>query len=63
MTPLCLVVDTYTPTEIEEQAFAHAKEPKKLVVVPGGRFEAYDGPKFPAFVNPATEWFEQHLMK
>ena len=65
-TPLLMIVaenDVITPTELEKQAFTRAKEPKKLVVVPGGHFEAYDGPKFPAFVNPATEWFKQHLMK
>lgn len=63
-TPLMMIVaddDVITPTALEKEAFSRAKEPKKLVVVPGGHFEAYQGPKFPAFAQPATEWFKQHL--
>ena len=55
--------DVITPTALEKEAFGRAKEPKQLVVVPGGHFEAYVGPKFPPFVNPATEWFKAHLNK
>jgi hypothetical protein len=55
-TPLLMIIasdDIITPTELEKKAFERAKEPKKLVVVPGRHFDAYDGPKHDAFALPA----------
>jgi uncharacterized protein len=63
-TPFMMIIasdDIITPTEMEKKAFERAKEPKKLIVVPGRHFEAYYGPKHEAFVAPAVEWFKQHL--
>jgi len=65
-TPLLMVIasnDDITPTADEKEAFARAKEPKKLVVVEGRHFEAYQGPKHDQFATPAVEWFKTHLME
>ncbi len=65
-TPLLMVIasdDIVTPTEQEKKAFQRAREPKKLVVVPGRHFEAYNGPKHMQFFAPQLEWFQEHLMK
>jgi len=64
-TPLLMVIasnDDITPTADEKEAFARAKEPKKLVVVEGRHFEAYQGPKHDQFATPAVEWFKTYLM-
>lgn len=62
-TPLLMLVaqdDVLTPTELALGAFAQAREPKKLVMLPGGHFDAYvDG--FEASMRPARDWFLQHL--
>jgi uncharacterized protein len=63
-TPFLMIIasdDIITPTALEKKAFERAKEPKKLIVVPGRHFDAYDGPKHEAFVTPAVEWFKQYL--
>ena len=63
-TPFLMIIaseDIITPTELEKKAFDRAKEPKKLVVVPGRHFDAYHGPKHEAFVTPAVDWFTQYL--
>lgn len=65
-TPLLMVIasdDIVTPTEQEKKAFQRAREPKKLVVVQGRHFDAYNGPKHMEFFAPQLEWFQQHLMK
>jgi len=38
-----------------------AREPKKLVVLPGWHFEAYSGPGFEMSSGAARDWFVQHL--
>lgn len=62
-TPLLMLVakdDVLTPTELALEAFENAREPKKLVVLPGGHFDAYvDG--FDVSSGPARDWFVQHL--
>lgn len=65
-TPLLMVLgsdDIVTPVEQSRQAFARAREPKKLVVVPARHYEAYSGPTHLQFFAPQLEWFEQHLMR
>jgi len=64
-TPLMMIVashDTITPTDQAIEAFQRALEPKSLVIVRGGHFEAYQGPKHEQFARPAVEWFRQWLM-
>lgn len=65
-TPYMMIIasdDIITPTAAEKEAFARAKEPKKLVEVQGRHFDAYKGPKHDQFAGPAVEWFKQWLMK
>jgi hypothetical protein len=43
-TPLCMVVaenDVLTPTDMALAAYEKAREPKRLVILPGGHFDAY----------------------
>lgn len=62
-TPLLMLVareDYLTPAHLALDAYAAAKEPKKLVLLPGGHFDAYvDG--FEASSVPARDWFLEHL--
>jgi uncharacterized protein len=63
-TPYLMVIasdDVITPTDAEKKAFERAKEPKKLVIVPGRHFDAYKGAKHDAFATPAVEWFSKWL--
>ncbi|BBG00084.1 MULTISPECIES: alpha/beta hydrolase [Pseudonocardia] len=62
-TPLLMLVakdDVLTPTELAIGAFGNAREPKKLVVLPGGHFDAYVN-GFEESSVPATDWFATHL--
>lgn len=62
-TPLLMLVaenDVLTPTELAIAAYEDAREPKKLVILPGGHFDAYvDG--FDHAMPPARDWFVEHL--
>ena len=64
-TPLLMVVaenDVLTPTDLAIEAYARAREPKKLEIIPGGHFDAYTV-GFERSATPAANWFKQHLMK
>ncbi|MCD2187343.1 alpha/beta hydrolase [Actinomycetospora soli] len=62
-TPLLMLVaekDVLTPTELAIGAYQQAREPKKLVILPGGHFDAYvDG--YDHSMPPARDWFVEHL--
>jgi hypothetical protein len=61
--PLLMIVgalDTCTFPEIQVDVFETAREPKKLVVHPGGHFDTYIE-HFEATSRPAREWFAEHL--
>ena len=62
-TPLLLVVargDHLTPAHFAIDAFERAREPKRLVILPGGHFDAYvDG--FEGASTPARDFFVEHL--
>jgi hypothetical protein len=62
-TPLLLLParnDVLTPSAFAIGAYEQAREPKKLVILPGGHFDAYvDG--FDASSRPALAWFQEHL--
>ena len=65
-TPLMMIVaqnDVLTPTDLAIEAFGRAREPKQLVILSGGHFDAYTGPGFQQSSTPALSWFRQHLMK
>jgi len=63
-TPLMMVValgDVLTVADLALGAYERALEPKRLVTLPGGHFDAYVK-DFEASAGPATEWFTQHLL-
>ena len=64
-TPLLMVVapnDRLVAGELASAAFETAAHPKKLVVVPGGHFDAYVGRGFEISSGAAREWFVEHLV-
>ena len=62
-TPLLMVVareDHLTPAHLAIDAYERAREPKRLVILPSGHFDAYvDG--FDEASAPARDWFVEHL--
>jgi fermentation-respiration switch protein FrsA (DUF1100 family) len=62
-TPLLMLVaqeDMLTPTALAVDAFERAQHPKRLVMLPGGHFDAYVA-QFEASSSAARDWFVQHL--
>lgn len=76
-TPFCMVVaagDHLTPSDLAIAAYQRALEPKRLVVLPGGHFDAYIsraelkragfehvGAGFELASTAARDWFVEHL--
>jgi uncharacterized protein len=62
-TPLLMLVareDHLTPSELAIAAFQRANEPRKLVIMPGGHFDAYvKGLEVSS--GQARDWFLEHL--
>ena len=62
-TPLLMCVaenDVLAPTDVAIRGYGTANEPKKLLIMPGGHFDAYiDG--FDLAAAAAVQWFTQHL--
>jgi hypothetical protein len=62
-TPLLLMVavgDHLVPSELAIAAFDEAHQPKELIIMPGGHFDAYTV-GFEASSGPARDWFVKHL--
>jgi hypothetical protein len=62
-TPLLMLVafgDHLVPSDLATAAFGHAREPKRLIVLPGGHFDAYVA-GFAEASSHARDWFVQHL--
>ena len=62
--PLMMIIaeaDTVTPTAHALAAFDRAGSPKRLVRVPGGHFDVYQGPGFDTAVGEAIGWLKVHL--
>jgi len=62
-TPLLMVVaagDHLTPTDLALEAYQQAREPKRLVLLPGAHFDAYVK-DFDAASAAARDWFLEHL--
>ena len=62
-TPLLMmpaVGDHLTPCDLAVAAYEKAREPKKLIILPGGHFDAYVK-GFADSSGPARDWFVQHL--
>lgn len=65
-TPFMMIVshnDVLTPTDLAIEAYGRAREPKQLVLLPGGHFDAYTGEGFKQSSGAALGWFQQHLLK
>jgi len=63
-TPLLMVVapnDRLVAGELACEMFETASHPKKLVLVPGGHFDAYVGEGFEISSAAARDWFVEHL--
>ena len=63
-TPFLMVVaakDHLTVADLAIEAYEQAREPKRLVVLPGAHFDAYTV-AFDDAAGAATEWFTQHLL-
>jgi hypothetical protein len=62
-TPLLLIValsDTITLTDLGLDAYERARQPKKLVTIPGGHFAPYTT-RFSESRTAARAWFAEHL--
>jgi uncharacterized protein len=63
-TPLLMCVaenDVLTVSDLAIDSYERAREPKKLVIMPGGHFDTYvDG--FDIASGAAVDWFVQHLL-
>ncbi|HZR02387.1 MAG TPA: alpha/beta hydrolase [Burkholderiales bacterium] len=62
-TPFLMMVaenDILTPTDVAVAGFELAREPKKLVILPGGHFDAYVN-GFPISSGNAIEWYKRWL--
>jgi fermentation-respiration switch protein FrsA (DUF1100 family) len=63
-TPLLVIAmteDTVTPTDEVLGAYAEARDPKRLVLCPGGHFDVY-GLHLRTAIDEARDWFAQHLV-
>jgi uncharacterized protein len=62
-TPFLMMVaenDILTPTDVAVAGFQNAREPKKLVILPGGHFDAYVA-GFSQSSSNAIAWYKQWL--
>jgi fermentation-respiration switch protein FrsA (DUF1100 family) len=62
-TPLLMLVaqdDHLTPAHLAIDAYERARQPKELVLLPGGHFDAYVA-GFDQASGPARDWFARHL--
>jgi fermentation-respiration switch protein FrsA (DUF1100 family) len=63
-TPLLMIVaerDILCQTDVATDAFAAAREPKRLALLPYGHFDLYHGPGFEQASALASAWFAEHL--
>lgn len=63
-TPLLMIVaqgDHLAQAPLAIDAYETAREPKRLVILPGGHFDAYVDEGFALASTPARDWFVEHL--
>ncbi|WP_052669552.1 alpha/beta hydrolase [Nitriliruptor alkaliphilus] len=63
-TPLLVVAareDHLVPFDLTAKAYEEALEPKELLVLPGGHFDAYTGEPFAISSAAQRDWFLRHL--
>jgi uncharacterized protein len=64
-TPLLMIIAQGDHLAVADEAFAtynRALEPKKLVILPSGHFDAYTGNGFEMASGAARDWFVQNLL-
>lgn len=64
-TPFLMIVgedDTVAPRDLALAAYERALQPKELVIIPGGHFDAYQGEGFRLAAGAAREFFVRHLL-
>ena len=65
-TPLMMIAamdDGITPPDLIIEVFEEqAQEPKKLLKLPGGHFDVYNGSTFEQASKESLKWFQQHLL-
>ncbi|MEO8850317.1 MAG: hypothetical protein ABI360_01185 [Allobranchiibius sp.] len=54
-------LDRLASGQLATATYETAAEPKKLVLVPGGHFDAYTGDGFDITSIAARDWFSTHL--
>ena len=65
-TPLLMIVadnDYVTPTDLALTAYARALEPKQLVILPGGHFDAYREPNIIPSIEQQVGFLQRTLCK
>ncbi|EXJ80297.1 hypothetical protein A1O1_08439 [Capronia coronata CBS 617.96] len=65
-TPLLMTVasgDVLTPADLALGAYARAKEPKQLQLLPCGHFEAYSGPHFERNAGTQADFLKRWLLE
>ncbi len=55
--------DVLTPADLALGAYARAKEPKQLSLLPCGHFEAYTGPYFDRNAGTQAEFLRKWLVE
>ncbi len=58
---ICMTEDTVTPTDEILAAYERAREPKRLLLRPGGHFDVY-GIHREAAIAATADWFAAHLL-
>ena len=64
-TPLLMLVaddDVVAVADLAFETYGRALEPKRLVTLKGGHFDAYTGAGFAVSSDAARDWFVQHLI-
>jgi fermentation-respiration switch protein FrsA (DUF1100 family) len=63
-TPFLMIIAAQDHDCVADEAFTafnQAREPKKLVILPGGHFDTLGGPDFEMASKAACDWFVEHL--
>ena len=63
-TPLLMIVaaeDAVAPYQFALDAYEQAREPKQILITPGGHFDNYSGPGFDTCAAAARDHFVKHL--
>jgi fermentation-respiration switch protein FrsA (DUF1100 family) len=55
--------DVIAPTDLALEAYARAREPKQLLILPGGHFDGYFGPNFEVNAGRQVEFLRETLCK